>query len=293
MKNILKFAVLLGLLSGCSHGPYNQMPEEPDRDSAARLDQVLDNQSAETKSRYPYRNPAETLQFFGIQPGMTVAEVLPGGGWYSQILAPYLGSEGTLIGIDYPLPIFSNFDFATPEFMEKRKSWPSEWVANRTEWGGDDAATLKAYRFDAVPSSLNGTVDSVLFVRALHNLARFEKDGQYFSNALSVCHDLLKPGGTIGIVQHAAPDSASAEWADGSRGYLKTAWVKSQLEKAGFEFVNSTTINANPKDNPGEDDMVWRLPPTLATSQEDSLLKAQYLAIGETNRMTLLFRKPL
>lgn len=293
MKSVLQFVVLLGILGGCSPGLHKQKSDEPSGDSVARLEQVLDNQSAETKSRYPYRNPAETLRFFGIQPGMTVVEVLPGGGWYSQILAPYLGSEGTLIGVDYPLPIFSNFEFATPEFMEKRKSWPSEWVTNRDEWGGDSAATLEAYRFDEVPSDLNGTVDSVLFIRALHNLARYEKAGQYFSHALSVSHDLLKPGGTIGIVQHAAPDSASAEWADGSSGYLKTEWVKSQLEKAGFEFVDSTTINANPQDKPGQADTVWRLPPSLGTSQDDPMLKQQYLAIGETNRMTLLFRKPL
>jgi len=292
MKNVLQFTFLLGVLSGCTQVLYNQKSDQADRDSGARLEQVLDSQSAETKSRYPYRNPAETLRFFGITPGMTVAEVLPGGGWYSQILAPYLGNEGTLIGIDYPLPIFENFDFATPEFMEKRKSWPAEWVANRADWGGDNAARLEAYRFDGIPASLNGTVDSVLFIRALHNLARFEADGQHFSKALSVCHDLLKPGGTIGIVQHAAPDSASDEWADGSRGYLKAEWVKSQLVKAGFEFVNSATINANTKDKPGEADSVWRLPPSLATSQDDPMLKAQYLAIGETNRMTLLFRKP-
>src|SRR5690606_38602327 len=191
----------LGILSGCTQGFYNQKSDQADRDSGARLEQVLDSQSAETKSRYPYRNPAETLRFFGITPGMTVAEVLPGGGWYSQILAPYLGNEGTLIGIDYPLPIFENFDFATPEFMEKRKSWPAEWVANRADWGGDNAARLEAYRFDGIPASLNGTVDSVLFIRALHNLVRYEVDGQHFSHALSVCHDLLKPGGTIGIVQ--------------------------------------------------------------------------------------------
>lgn len=292
MKNILQLAMLLGVLGGCSHGPYTQKPDKQNPDSLARLEQVLDSQSSETKSRYPYRNPLETLRFFDIKPGMTVVEVLPGGGWYSQILAPYLGNEGKLIGIDYPLPIFANFDFATPEFMEKRKSWPAEWVANRADWGGENAAELEAYPFDGFPARLNGTVDSVLFIRALHNLARYEEDGQYLSDALSVCHDLLKPGGTIGIVQHAAPDSASDDWADGSRGYLKTEWIKSQLEKAGFEFVDSSTVNANPGDQPGEADSVWRLPPSLATSQNDEMLKAQYLAVGETNRMTLLFRKP-
>src|SRR5690554_4912892 len=152
MKNILQTAILFGVLSGCSHGPYTDKPASDTLDSEVRLEQVLDSQTSETKSRYPYRNPSETLRFFGIEPGMTVVEVLPGGGWYSQILAPYLGKEGKLIGIDYPLPIFANFDFATPEFMEKRKSWPAEWVTNRAAWGGENAAKLEAYRFDEVPA---------------------------------------------------------------------------------------------------------------------------------------------
>ena len=132
----------------------------------------------------------------------------------------------------------------------------------------------------------------VFFPRVLHNLARFEAEGGYLTMALADAYAVLKPGGTFGIVQHEARDDMSDEFADGSRGYLKKSFVIAAVEAAGFEFVAESDINANPKDRPGNDDIVWRLPPTLGTSRQDPELRAELEAVGESNRMTLKFRKP-
>ena len=105
-------------------------------------------------------------------------------------------------------------------------------------------------------------------------------------------HAVLKPGGTFGVVQHHARDEMSDEFADGSHGYLKKAFVIAAAETAGFEFVGESDINANPNDQPTAEDIVWRLPPTLATSRDNPELQAELEAVGESNRMTLKFRKP-
>lgn len=112
------------------------------------------------------------------------------------------------------------------------------------------------------------------------------------TSALNDAYDALKPGGVAGVVQHEARDDKSDEWADGSRGYLKQSFVIDRMEKAGFVFEESIDINNNPDDQPGDDDIVWRLPPTYFSSGENAELKAQMQAIGESNRMTLRFRKP-
>ena len=112
------------------------------------------------------------------------------------------------------------------------------------------------------------------------------------SRALQDTFDVLKPGGIVGIVQHAAPSDADDAWADGSKGYLKQTFVIEQMQAAGFEYVAASDINANPRDIPGADDVVWRLPPTLAGSKDDEARAAAMRAIGESNRMTLKFVKP-
>ena len=139
---------------------------------------------------------------------------------------------------------------------------------------------------------MTGQADAVLLIRALHNLARFENDGGYLSTAMADVLRVLKPGGIVGVVQHMAPESASDEWANGSRGYLKKGFVITRFEGASFEYVDESDVNANPADEPGEADIVWRLPPSFATSRNDPDLREKYRAIGESNRMTVLFRKP-
>ena len=143
-----------------------------------------------------------------------------------------------------------------------------------------------------MPEKYHGTADVVFFPRVLHNLANFESKGGFLTTALADAFTALKPGGTFGVVQHHARDDMSDEFADGSHGYLKKSFVIAQAEAAGFEFVAESDINANPKDQPTEEDIVWRLPPTFATSEDNEELRAEYAAVGESNRMTLKFRKP-
>ena len=130
--------------------------------------------SAEDKRRDAYRHPAETLTFFRIKPGMTVAEGLPGGGWYTQILANYLGAKGTLYGVTYASRMWRMFDFATPDWIDKRVEATSQFperVASYT----DNGITARGFTFERVPENIKGTVDRVLLIRALHNLNRFER----------------------------------------------------------------------------------------------------------------------
>lgn len=257
-----------------------------------KLAAVLDAQAEDTKARYPYRHPAETLDFFGIAPGSVVVEALPGGGWYSKILVSYIGSEGALVGVDYAHDMFPLFGFFTEEQLEARATWAVDWVAGTAEWGVENGAPVSAFVFGSMPDEMKGTADAVLFIRALHNLARFEVDGQYLTAALQNAFDVLKPGGVVGVVQHHAREDMPDEWAGGRNGYLKYSFVVERMKAAGFEFIGASDINANDLDQPIGDDRVWRLPPSLVTSRDDPELRQEMLAIGESNRMTLKFRKP-
>ena len=256
------------------------------------LDSVLAAQPDSVKARYGARHPAETLRFFGLKPGMTVVEALPGGGWYSKILKSWLGPEGKVIGADYAADLYPLFNFYDEATLKAKHTWVDTWSAEAKAWNGGKGAAIAAFQFGSMPESMTGTADAVLLVRALHNLARFEKDGGYLSSALADIKRVLKPGGIIGVVQHMGPESNSDAWADGSKGYLKKSFVVDTLSSAGFELVAESDVNQNPADQPGEGDFVWRLPPTLAGARDNAELKAKNEAIGESNRMTLLFRKP-
>jgi len=279
-------------LSACGKAPTDTGEPAAVESTPDRLAMVLGVQSEEIKARYQYRHPQETLEFFGITPGMTVLEALPGGGWYSKILLSYLGRGGHLIGSDYALDMFPKFGFYDDEYLAAKKTWISDWTAEAESWRDDDSATVSAFVFGSMPDELAGTADAVLFIRALHNLNRFEDDGGYLTAALKNAYRALKPAGIVGVVQHRSSYQMPDGWADGSKGYLKESLVIARMEAAGFEFLSGSGINANDKDKPTEEDFVWRLPPTLARSGDDPDLRATMQAIGESNRMTLLFRKP-
>ncbi|NNF52569.1 MAG: class I SAM-dependent methyltransferase [Gammaproteobacteria bacterium] len=266
------------------------MPEKTAAES--RLAEVVAAQPAEVQARYAYRHPYETLSFFGIEPGMTVVEGLPGGGWYSKILIQYLGPDGHLIGVDYAQDMFPLFGFFSEEMLLQKETWVEDWTAGANAWYGDDGAKVSAFVFGSMPSEMAGTADAALMIRAMHNLARFESDGAYLSKAVADLYNVLKPGGVLGVVQHMSPDDHPDESADGSRGYLKRDFVMKTLEAAGFRYEGYAAINENSRDVPGADDVVWRLPPSLATSREDPELQEKMKAIGESNRMTLKFIKP-
>ncbi len=266
--------------------------DEDAMSETASLDVVLAAQPDDVKARYEYRHPKETLTFFGITPGMTVVDTLPGNPWYSGMLIDYLGPEGKVVGADYSPEMWTYFGNFAPEPGSK-DNWPAEWTADAETWRDDDGdAAVGAVQFGNVPAEMAGTVDVVLQVRSIHHFTRLEDEGGFMTEALADMNTLLKPGGHVGVVAHRAPEDSPDEWASGDNGYVKQSALIAAFEGAGFELVDTSEINANPKDQPVEGDFVWRLPPALATSRDDEELRAEMEAIGESDRMTLLFRKP-
>lgn len=259
-------------------------------DANPALQAVIESRSAEDRARDGARHPLETLTFFQVEPGMTVAEGLPGGGWYTRILANYLGGDGTLYGVNY-------VDRMWPMFSWAKEDWIKENIAKHKQFDNkvagftDNGIKAQGITFNTVPAEAAGKIDRVLMIRALHNLNRFEATSGTRSQALASIRGMLKDDGLVGVVQHRLPETAAAEGADGSRGYLKQSDVIAMFEEAGFELVSSSEINANAKDKPGPEDVVWRLPPSLRGAKDKPELKAAMEAIGESDRMTLLFRK--
>jgi len=282
-------------LAGCEAMQVGGDPAGISAEATASLSTVLEAQPDEAKARYDARNPAQTLAFFEIEPGMTVVEALPGGGWYSKVLIPYLGPEGQLIGAHYPDAIWPVLfgENADPERIAGFIARADGWAAGAREWYGDEGAAIDQYKMtDGQVSENAGTVDAVLFIRAMHNLSRAESEMGVMSGAIAEAYDLLKPGGVVGVVQHRGPEGNSDEWAVGNAGYLKQSAVIAAFEAAGFELDATSEINANPLDMPSEQDVVWRLPPSRATTEEGTPERAAIDAIGESDRMTLRFRKP-
>ena len=286
---------------------------------------VIDSRSAADRARDDARHPLETLTFFQVEPGMTVAEVLPGNGWYSRILAVYLGPSGALYGVNYSDRTWDLFD-RSDEWVAKKKESTRDFVEmvhsyvdNTLEVSGvkigsistkaaasvdhtralapglfndiDTDIEARGFTFSTVPAEITGNVDRVLMIRALHHLNRFEAVSGSRTQALAAIRAMLKDNGLVGVVQHRLSGDAPEQGADGSRGYLKESAVIAAFEQAGFELIGKSEINANPQDRPGADEVVWRLPPSLSTSEGKPQLRAEMEAIGESDRMTLLFRK--
>jgi len=252
-----------------------------------------DIRSDEDKARDASRKPVETLDFFGVTANSKVLELIPGSGWYTKILLPYLGDSGSLIGADYAQALWPNFGFMTPERIKEKETWVTTWTEQAQGWGDDASASVNAFQFEELPESMHGKADAVLFIRALHNLQRFEGKGGFLTNALQDTFTVLKPGGTVGIVQHQAREDRPDEWADGNNGYIKKSFVIAKMQEAGFEFVSESSVNENDKDQANVGDGVWRLPPVYSGSRDDPEKKAAMTAIGESHRMTLKFRKPI
>lgn len=304
----MRFTLLLALfvLASCdqaktevstTHEPVNDVAaavtEEQSVEQATAaptIADILDSQAEDVKARYPFRHPLETLSFCDVQASQTVAEILPGGGWYSKILLPVLGESGKLVGIDYDIDLWPLFSFTDDAFVDKRKAWSSDWLVETKEWGIEGGAETSAYAFGEQPENLVGSVDRVMFIRALHNLKRFDAENGFLKDALAETKRILKSDGLVCVVQHEVSEDKSDEWADGSKGYLKKSSVVSFFAEAGFELVNESSINQNVKDVPGDEDIVWRLPPTFYTSKDNDDLKKTYSEIGESNRMTLIFK---
>jgi len=245
---------------------------------AAPLEQILESPHREADSgRDGDRHPAETLAFFQVEPDMTVVEVWPGGGgWYTAILAPWLRDHGTLYAAQFPAD--SGVDFyrrALQRYQEKLSARPALYDQVKITHLGPPEHT------DIAPA---GSADRVLTFRNVHNWAKAGTVEAAFESFFRA----LKPGGVLGVVEHRAPAGRPLEEQIES-GYMTEAYVIEQAENAGFELEANASINANPADDTEHPAGVWTLPPTLRLGEEN---RARYLEIGESDRMTLRFRKP-
>ncbi|MGH6614286.1 class I SAM-dependent methyltransferase [Sphingomonas sp.] len=223
----------------------------------------------ENMARDKYRHPAETLAFFGVKPTDTVVEIWPGGGWYTEILAPYLAKKGTLY-------VAAASEKGQAAVKAKQAENPGLY------------RTVKYAIFPegAGPKVPAGTADVVVTFRNVHNW-RFS-DGDKTQAAFDQMFAMLKPGGTLGVEEHRLPeDQTGVE--EGKSGYMKQSTVVAYAIKAGFRPAGESGVNANPKDTHDYPKGVWTLPPTY---QEGDTDRARYAAIGESDRMTLKFVKP-
>ena len=234
----------------------------------------------EDRARDVHRHPAETLALFQLVPGMTVVDYVPDSGWYTRIIAPYLGPNGRYIGMgprvtSGPEPVQRYWGGQA----EKMRSQPAGWNLGAT------AAPISGFNTDAVPEELAGTVDRVLIFRELHNQLR---NGWLHEDMLAI-RKLLKPGGMVGIEQHRAAPDAPYAMTDGSKGYLREKDVIALFDLYGFDLVAQSEVNANPRDTRDWPQGVWMLPPGLRGATDET--RPRMLAIGESDRMTMLFRK--
>jgi predicted methyltransferase len=238
---------------------------------------VAEHRSEANIARNQYRHPVETLEFMGLESGMTVVEILPGGGWYTEILAPFLRSNGQYYAAHFsPNATLGYQPPALIGFQAK--------LAENPELYGETVITHlnpPHATFIAPP----GSADLALTFRNVHNWIMAGTQHEHFDTF----YKAVKPGGILGVVEHRAPEGSSMEFMSTS-GYVTQDYVIELAEAAGFEFVESSEINANPNDRKDYARGVWTLPPTLQLGEEG---KDEYLAIGESDRMTLKFRKPM
>jgi predicted methyltransferase len=219
------------------------------------------------------RHPVEELTFFGLAPTLTVVELWPGGGYWSEILGAYLAAGGHYY---VALPPAGNAEEDTTT-----AHWRTRLRAQKDRLGKINETTLGAGHFDIAP---DGSADLVLTFRNLHNWM----GGGYADEALAACFRALKPGGILGVEEHRGrndrPQDPKAE-----NGYVREDYAIALAKKAGFVLVGSSEVNANPRDTKDWVDGVWTLPPTLSQGDKD---RARYLAVGEADNMVLKFRKP-
>lgn len=276
--------------------PAAPVVDTPVEDAAATADpwvQALEGEhrSAENKARDQYRHPKETLQFFGVTPSSKVVELAPGGGWYTEILAPLLHDQGQLtLSVSSPDGPESYYGTRqTKAFVEKKASQPDiygniELAIVDATIETDDAGKVKSIKVNATDLGPAGSADVVLTFRSSH--------GWYNREALAMTYaaafDVLRSGGVFGVVQHRAPEGADPSQT-AKNGYLPEATIIEAAKAAGFELAEKSEINANPKDTKDYEGGVWTLPPSLSKGDTD---RDKYLAIGESDRMTLKFVKP-
>ncbi|MGD9980448.1 MAG: class I SAM-dependent methyltransferase [Hyphomonadaceae bacterium] len=234
--------------------------------------------------RDEWRHPLQTLLFWGLQGDMTVLEIYPGLGWYTSILAPYLNANGGRL-------IAASFDPRSGSVAQREvlAAWEARFMRDDQLYG-EIART--AVRADGAPLAPGNSVDLAILANNLHTLMAAGIAERVFAGVLAA----LKPGGAFGIEQHRASSTGLQDPLAGT-GYVQEAYVRALAQEAGFEFVAASDLNANARDSRDHPFGVWSLPPDLRTSplgrEEDlGFDTAPYEAIGESDRMTLKFRKP-
>lgn len=245
-----------------------------------RLAKILvDPSRVEDSKRDKYRHPAETFDFFRLHPDHVIGEYAPGGEWVSRILGRYVNEKGKYTGLYFGTKTY--FDDKTKEGIAKGVAkFPNDVAAV----SGRPSTDFNAFSLSEIPEGAKGTFDRILVMRMMHNMINWNiADAE-----IKAMRDLLKPDGLLGIEQHRAKATAPYGYTDGSKGYMREADIIGFMQVHGFDLVAKSEINANPKDSANWPDGVWTLPPRLALKDVD---KAKYEAIGESDRMTLLFKK--
>ena len=269
--SLFKVFTLAFLLVLLVTNPWVLANETTATDSAS-LEAVLQSsaRAPENRDRDKYRHPLETLEFFGLGSNMTVVELWPGSGWYTEILALFLAEKGQLI--------VTSFD---PQKNYIAKAFQQKLAANPTIFG-----KVKIAQIDP-PNELtlapDNSADMVLTFRNIHNWV----SAGFADRVYAAAYKALKPGGILGVVEHRAKPDTSLQQSIFT-GYMSQEGVIAAIEKAGFKLADKSEINANPQDTKDYAGGVWSLPPTLSQGANDT----RYLAIGESDRMTLKFVKP-
>ncbi len=246
--------------------------------NADALQSAIDgaHRSDKNSARDVYRKPYETLTFFEVNPANKVVEIWPGGGWYTEILAPYLMADGHFVAAHFPPQEKEGY------FKRSLDAYNKKLAANPEVYGKVEVTALQPPAFDKITEP--GTADNVLTFRNVHNWTKIGIDQMMFDSFF----EALKPGGILGVVEHRASEGSSLEFMKDS-GYVTEAYVINLAENSGFELVVSGDVLNNPLDTKDYKDGVWTLPPTLRLKEKD---REKYLAIGESDRMTLKFVKP-
>lgn len=257
-------------------------PKEADPIKHPTIEQVIASEHRNaSRHRDQYRHPAETLAFFDIKPDMTVVEIWPGNyGWYTEILAPYLRDNGKFYAAHF------NADSSTAFFRNARKSFLAKMNSHPALYDKVETTTFNPPAYSDIAPA--GTADRVLTFRNVHNWYMRGGGDERVLAAFQAFYKALKPGGILGVVDHRLPNDRPEQDQEAS-GYMHSQYVIKMAQKAGFELEASSEINANSKDSTRHPRGVWTLPPSMRLGDKQ---KDHYLAIGESDRMTLKFRKP-
>ncbi len=244
-----------------------------DIDPALRTALADSARPASATARDSVRHPLEELTFFGLRPDQTVVELWPGGGYWTDILGPYLAPHGHLY-VALPVPGDAEEDQGVAK-------WRTRFLGNAGHYGAIKETVLGPGHFDIAPP---GSADLVVTFRNLHNWV----DGGFASEALAACFKALKPGGILGIEDHRARNDRPQD-PKAKDGYVRQDFTIALAKKAGFQLVASSEMDANPRDTKDWPKGVWTLPPTLTLGDQD---REKYVAIGEADNFVLKFRKP-